>query len=541
MENQTPNPFRDRFENWEGPVRPDFWNDLEKNLDAKPRKRFFGWWFFGALSGVLLIGLWVIAPHFSTDPELAQKTNLIHGTDSGLRPIVVEKQEIMRPANEETDSHKTVPAGSLSKREGKADAVSQAQLPDEVSTPFSETSSNTQAIQRSRKPSLPKYSKHKQPESIQIQSSGSRVSGNRIRKEITPRSLVDLGNGNARKESIRSGHGKLGSGEAESAIISKTNKVNAGNGASPQSERIATGRSQDAGIEDLPEVKPPVHSSLGKNAPQQLAGSHPSENPVQQSGPGSELTPATQPEVSLQDSLSKTNKENLVVERIDTLSQKKDSLQRKNKHAFWAGLSLQYFSQKLTWMRPASDFQGAEAKRLVQLWQSPALGGHISASPMLLPWLSLRIEGLGIVWMERVEYQIEPGQNASQIYESQNPQQTISLVTPVATNQRQVFRSWHGLLGLLTELDCHLSNQKSGLRIGNRVQWLFDRAGKGQTNRNSFQAFVPGLAVYHRYRNWEGELRLSVFDQKIKSLAGMPESTLQSHQTFLGFTIRKPL
>jgi hypothetical protein len=540
MENQTPNPFRDRFENWEGPVRPDFWKDLEKNLDARPRKRFFGWWFFGALSGVLLIGLWVIAPHFSSDPELAQKTNSIHGIDSRLRPAIAEKQENQTPAHEERGSHKTVPAGSLNKQEDNEDVESQGRITDGVATSFSESNANPQAINQSRKPSPPEYSKRNQSESIQIQTSGNRVSTKRKPRENTTRQLVGLDHGNARDKTIRFEKGQPSSGESEDAKVSKTFIPGARHGGSDQPERIAAGRSQEQGVEEVTKAELPVHSTMGQNNSRQLAESQPSESPIQQSGSVSELLSTTEPVAPLQDSLSKADP-NLPSERMDTLPQRKDSLDQKKRHPFWFGFSLHAISQKLRWVRPASDFQGAEAKRLVQLWHSPALGGHISGSRMLLPWLSLRLEGMGLVWMERVEYQIEPGRKASQIYESQNPEQTISLVTPVAINQRQILHSWHGSLGLLTELDCHLSNQKSGLRIGNRVQWLFDRVGEGQTNRNSFQAFVPGLAVYHRYRKWEGELRLSVFDQKVKSLAGMPESTLQSLQTFLGFTIRKPL
>ena len=540
MENQTPNPFRDRFENWEGPVRPDFWNDLEKNLDARPRKRFFGLWFFGALSGVLLIGLWVIPFHFSSEPELAHKTNQVHESASGIHSTIAGKQQDQIPAHEETASNKTVPAESLNKRKDKADSDSQGQLSDGVSTSFSESNDNTQGLNHSRKPSFPGYSKRNQSGSIQIQSGVNQVSDKWKRRENNTRRYVNLGHEIAREKTNRSGNGQPSSGESEDANFSKTSIPDAGNEGSNQPERIAVGRSKKPDMKDVPVVKPPFHSSDGQDDSKQKADIHPSENTIKQSGSGSEKFSKIEPAVSIQDSISKTEK-NLLVERKDTLPQKRDSLYQKKKQAFWLGLSLQGFSQKLIWVRPASDFQGAEAKRLVQLWRSPALGGHFSGSRKLLPWLSLRLEGLGLVWMERVEYQIEPGREASQIYESQNQEQTISLVSPVVTNQRQIFRSWHGLLGLLTELDFHLSNQKAGLRIGNRVQWLFDRAGKGQTNRNSFQAFVPGLAVYHRYRNWEGELRMSMFDQKVKSLAGMPQSRLQSHQTFLGFAIRKPL
>jgi hypothetical protein len=540
-ENSSSNPFKDRFENWEGPVRPDFWNDMEKNLEKTPNVPSMKPGIWGWISGIILLG--GIGAGVFWNNSVPEKTKAVD--DVQISHVQSEKPTAKNPLPGASvnpalpypeSSRKTESARKQNTQRPESEATfSQAASAETESVPESNPSvKTTLQSEKERQPS--KATAFVLDGASSLPPSQERETQNRVKARSEKQILAASGKDNPSQH-------KSDKPESEPILIS---------GIRENGETAAASSHTEA---EIPVKRiDPINENEGKAV---LSFDGPArETPAANQNEGSPLNQVPMQEEKEQikpvllaqqdaDSGKPTQADSVQVAEQKTMpllmeSPKKprsaDSSQSRKRLSFWAGVSLNGVSRQMKLFRRPEEFFGKESRGLKQFRTSPTAGLHLTGNLDCFPWLALRLDVAAMTWLETVEYQMEAGQSAERQYNSDQQDSTLMLVQPKISPRNELSSSWNGLLGMMPELDFHPEGGAHGLRLGNRFQWIL----RNPTD-SRFQLWTPGLAFYRKNKKWDGEIRMHFYRQEEKSPRILPESRAEIRQILWGFTLRRRL
>ena len=536
------NPFRDRFENWEGPVRSDFWADLERNLDQKPRKKRFWWWIGGfMLFGTLATSFWFFSG--IKGAGLTQERHLSGGVNpnpsgkvgSGatappsdidiLKSSTPKSQVILHPVPRPQLHKEPMVAASGLKHPS---FIGDGSLQDGVLNKGADSPGNKGANLKTRK------------------------SFSGTKPDTGPGRILSFNPSKEARQSGKRQHTEAFGKIQSSALPNSSEFIQPGSTDPNLSNKLAQDdNNQRSKQKRSDQVQPnetrqknkaSVTSSFGpgsdgekspKNTSSGLTSVPPNKENQFQSAPSdsSNTTHLDLPVAPTEEAF-----------RIDSVQ--KDVIQKKLKpdnlpsriFRYWAGVSVHGLSQNLTWIRRPQEFMGSESRRIQKIRFSPAMAVHLAAGHALLPWLDLRLEGQAVAWFESVTFQLEPGQDANKQYEPVSGSTTQLQVYPTVPVRKEVVTEWNGFAGAQAELDLHKAEGKFGLRMGNRIQYFLTKR-----SNKPFQAWSPGLAVYRKKNNWDLEIRFQMLRQTDRHIPGLSGTPVQVRQLFWGLILHRQL
>lgn len=534
-ENSSSNPFKDRFDNWEGPVRPDFWNDLEKNLDASTKKPSHWWWISGLiLLGGISTGIW-----YNFDSEKTKASDGIQASQFQSEKSTAEKTLPAAPTINPTLTHPE----SSSRTESAP--KQNAQSPESENTLRQEESGQFGTVTEtgpSAKHTLPVEKERLTPPSkafVLESVSGSleeRGTQNWVKTQSKKQALVASENKHAKQQ-------KQDKPKSETILIPAMLVNGEKSEASSPTEEKNPGKRID------PIVEKNGHSVLSSDAAvaETLAANQNVENPLNQfplkeeqeqmKTASAEQAAAGSGKPNQTDSVQVADQKTMPIQmESPKKSRSADSSQSRKRLSYWAGVSANGVSRQMKLFRRPEEFLGKESRGLKQFRISPVAGLHVTGNLDWLPWLALRLDVTAMAWLETVEYRIEAGQSAERDYNTDQQDSAIMLVQPKISPRNEVKSSWNGLLGIMPELDFHRKKGSYGLRLGNRFQWNLRN-----TPDSRIQLWTPSLAFYRKNKNWDGEFRMHFYRQEEKSPRILPESRAEIRQILWGFTLRRRL
>ena len=535
-ENSSSNPFKDRFENWEGPVRPDFWNDMERNLDVPTMKQGIWWWISGIIMlGGIGAGVWYNSGSENTKTMHDVRTSLVQSEKPAVeKSLPAAAGNTASPHPESSWKTGSAPKQNAQSPESERPVKQEAAV---QSGPLPESGP-------SANPTVP-FEKDRQPSQAKaivltgvagLPSLGERGTQNRVKTRPEIQTLAASGRNNAKQR-------RPEKSKSQPILISGIRENGETAAAASHSEPEIPARQIDIIREKEGQPVLSIDAPVAETPPAiQDEGNQLNQFPLKEDIEQMKAASVEQPaggsgKPNLTDSVQVADQKTMPLQ-IDS-SQKPgsaDSSHIRKRLTFWAGVSVNGISRQMKLFRSPEEFFGKESRGVQQFRTSPLAGLHVTGNMDCLPWLALRLDVTAMAWVETIEYRIEAGQSAERAYNNDQQDSTIMLVQPRNVPRKEVSTSWNGLLGMMPELDFHAEKGSYGLRLGNRFQWIIRNPPDSR-----FKVWNPGLAFYRKYKKWDGEVRMHFSSQAEKSPRILPKARAEIRQILWGFTLRRSL